>query len=546
MKDNLRKLERFVYRAPEIKKEDFPILPGYEQDLMRLEAEISRSIWMEKGYRGIGFVYVREWKNNAQEKEGKASWFIDIYFRRYTKSNTWMQEQESQRIIIAPGYQMSEKDEELLFDLTEVKYARWDPRTCHDFIEEISKAAPELNINSHTHSELDSNTLLHAYFASFRSGIRELMYKAGGLDYIAGALYRLDGMDLLAPNIETAFNGIPIAMLRKLNHSNAVATIINTESRRREMAHVYKAIANKINDMDSINYYQCCYIKCFLDGTVDTFDKHLLRNLSDLNGSYVNEEGEWVSDDSIYKIVMGYKQLLDDNPKYRNIFPKYPDFYDIGRFLDNYYMLRKYVEHEKEIDDRFELLAPVWKKEYTYEGEEYVVIAPTTIKDIIFEAQHQHNCLISYIPQIVNGRTSIIFMREKSQMGKSFITVEVRHGRIMQALGNCNRTIEPKEHSFLIQYALDKGLGYGAVAKRAENYLKVSDYVDSVIELEDRRFDEQYWGNDDFVEFVDDDNDNIVIGGYNENDDEEDGDDNPAGDGFIEFPGEFVEDIPFQ
>lgn len=78
-------------------------------------------------------------------------------------------------------------------------------------------------------------------------------------------------------------------------------------------------------------------------------------------------------------------------------------------------------------------------KKIFFENEKYITLIPTTIEEIKTEAKRQNNCLESYIDDIANGRTSIVFIRDKSDIEQSLITCEIRGGTIRQFYLKGNR-----------------------------------------------------------------------------------------------------------
>lgn len=91
------------------------------------------------------------------------------------------------------------------------------------------------------------------------------------------------------------------------------------------------------------------------------------------------------------------------------------------------------------------------KKKYNVSFGEYKFIYPETIQDIKDEAVQQNNCVASYIDKVIDGVCDIIFLRKKSELQKSLVTIEVRKNQIVQAKGRFNREV-----TFDEQTAIDK------------------------------------------------------------------------------------------
>lgn len=63
---------------------------------------------------------------------------------------------------------------------------------------------------------------------------------------------------------------------------------------------------------------------------------------------------------------------------------------------------------------------------YALKYKDYTFIVPQTTDEIKQEAVMQNNCVASYIDKVINGDCSIIFLRNKNNIDKSYVTCEVR------------------------------------------------------------------------------------------------------------------------
>ena len=82
---------------------------------------------------------------------------------------------------------------------------------------------------------------------------------------------------------------------------------------------------------------------------------------------------------------------------------------------------------------------------------DYCFIYPESTQDIKDEAVQQNNCVASYIKGVIEGRCHILFLRKKDEPQKSLVTIEVRQGKIVQALQRFNHPLNEKQ-----QEAVDK------------------------------------------------------------------------------------------
>ena len=81
-----------------------------------------------------------------------------------------------------------------------------------------------------------------------------------------------------------------------------------------------------------------------------------------------------------------------------------------------------------------------------FEDENFTVIIPITSEAFKLEAEAQSNCVYrSYLSEVMKGYTNIVFIRKKSDVDTSYITCEVRDGRIVQYLGRYNNYVHDEE-----------------------------------------------------------------------------------------------------
>lgn len=103
----------------------------------------------------------------------------------------------------------------------------------------------------------------------------------------------------------------------------------------------------------------------------------------------------------------------------------------------------KYIKAEK-TEKQFKTRVSKLLK-YEYENEKYMIVAPKKTKDVVREGEILRHCVSSYIENIANGYTSVLFIREKNNPHKPFYTLELRNNKITQVRGFANRPVENKE-----------------------------------------------------------------------------------------------------
>lgn len=78
---------------------------------------------------------------------------------------------------------------------------------------------------------------------------------------------------------------------------------------------------------------------------------------------------------------------------------------------------------DKETDEN---IGKILDPKFNWEKDNYIFYQPKTSLELRREADQQQNCLKSYIQKYSRGETTIILMREKSNLEKSFVTLEIR------------------------------------------------------------------------------------------------------------------------
>lgn len=91
-------------------------------------------------------------------------------------------------------------------------------------------------------------------------------------------------------------------------------------------------------------------------------------------------------------------------------------------------------------------------KSLEYSKGEFSIVVPTTTTEIVDEGFHLGHCVASYVNSILKGSTNIVFLRKTKELDKSWVTVEVRDGKIAQARGCGNRYCDLIEYKFLKEW----------------------------------------------------------------------------------------------
>ena len=126
--------------------------------------------------------------------------------------------------------------------------------------------------------------------------------------------------------------------------------------------------------------------------------------------------------------------------------------YEKGDFIKAYVGTRRqYLFRKKELDDkRLFNNQSKHKEALTFSYGNLETIIPLTCDEFHEEAEAQHNCVESmYLEKVIDGETNVVFVRQKNEPNKSYITCEVRGGQIIQFLLKYNhRVTEETDNEF--------------------------------------------------------------------------------------------------
>ena len=87
--------------------------------------------------------------------------------------------------------------------------------------------------------------------------------------------------------------------------------------------------------------------------------------------------------------------------------------------------------------------------EYECEIDGFRFIYPRTTADIKQEAKNQHNCVATYIGRVLHEDCHIMFMRPTNDINNSYITLEIRNNKIVQAKRKYNEEPSNEEYEVI-------------------------------------------------------------------------------------------------
>ena len=175
----------------------------------------------------------------------------------------------------------------------------------------------------------------------------------------------------------------------------------------------------KDSEIDSfISFCQCKRFKNCFD--FETFRYLNKNNLCSYCGFSLYED---------YLYMLKITNRNENDPYWK--FPK--------NLKEKHDLLSDEIEREKELEDKeknrikqekyFSVISPLLKyNNFNFEG--YEIYIPKKIKDVQFQADNLHQCLIScdYVSRVINKGCVLVFIRKK---GKPIATVEVKKNNVI-------------------------------------------------------------------------------------------------------------------
>lgn len=93
-----------------------------------------------------------------------------------------------------------------------------------------------------------------------------------------------------------------------------------------------------------------------------------------------------------------------------------------------------------------------------YSNEDFSIIVPRETKELIIEGDTLGHCVASYIQDVSLGKTVVLFLRENSNLGKPFYTIELRDNKLRQIQGMTKKGISSnaKADKFINEWLKEK------------------------------------------------------------------------------------------
>lgn len=146
-----------------------------------------------------------------------------------------------------------------------------------------------------------------------------------------------------------------------------------------------------------------------------------------------NEYIDHVEKVSTYRNGLGYT-MIDRIIKKFKIQILHDKLYKDYKIMQNEITNNKFLE-----------VCKSYSTKYEKEIGDFAFIVPKNPQELIEEGNKQSHCVGGYVNDFADERCAIIFMRNKKDINKSLITIEMRGNNLIQAKGSCNRDAMPNE-----------------------------------------------------------------------------------------------------
>lgn len=172
-----------------------------------------------------------------------------------------------------------------------------------------------------------------------------------------------------------------------------------------------------------------------------------------------------------YSYASLYHQQAFDDAQYA--FSELRDYYQLVSDLTNVPLYPRYLKTTHDVasrnlkvlnsDTNNVKVAANWSKHHvTLDAKigDYLIYQALTPKEIVDEGNNNSNCVGGYVRSVAEGTSSILFLREAKDLDKSWVTLEVQHGTLVQAYATFDAHLDDKAQNLLSTWCKSRGLSY--------------------------------------------------------------------------------------
>lgn len=424
------KSESVFYQCPELDIHDnnrFP--PVTEAEFGKMESEIDADqAWI--------YVYFFLQENTDGEK------YVEIYLWDCLLSSG-----NPIRFVICDGYRLPPDLEKSYLEYARKTLGLTILMTdMKSLSKQIAKAFPQWHFLYTNKSELGM-AMEHLYYASHRSGCREILYKAE-LCYIGYYLDKIGDFNREGTVPQKIIgHKVTLPMLRVLNAPILVSCLFD-EEKLATFRKVYRLHGNRIrNKKPTIGQWK--YLEALTCGYGMFAGKQFSRVLyTKLSTDY---KGEHIESYKRYSDLIAQLKLVP----YQNEIG-FPCFEAIPRVVQM--MEWCFDGTDRRTDESIKKRSEQEKENYCYNGKQYKIIMPQSSIDFCKEALVLHNCLMDYRYPHANRDLTILFLHKKEEPEKPFVAIEISNWVIRHVYKDKNIYPDREVFRFLEEYAREKWL----------------------------------------------------------------------------------------
>ena len=356
------------------------------------------------------------------------------------------------RFVICDGYCMPEELENTFLLYIHDRFLSIDKNSMIRFCANAIDTFPQWHFCHYSNRDINQ-ALEHLYYASHRSGVKEILYKAD-LANIAFNVDMLPHYNMLGTTPSTIINNsFPLRLLRILNNG----------------------MIDELFDEESSDL--CCKVFKRYSG----YFEHNLPSKSQwryLIELYLND-GKFIGRDfsrSFYNMLSGCEnsRIIDEYKTFIGIVDELEmwGYYEIPapeQLKDDIKALNRFREYEinENVIKKYSIRNGRESMAYAYSNEKYEVVFPKSPMEMCREAAAQRNCLLNYVNGHADKLTTVLFVRKCESHNKPFVTMEVKDNVVVQALARFNRVPDSDVQAFVKEYANVKGF---YLIEEAEKY----------------------------------------------------------------------------
>ena len=366
--------------------------------------------------------------------------YVDIYVW-----DSMIMPESYERYVIAEGRRMSEEKKERLFFTVNNHYNfKLKPHIPEMklFCRKIKGLFPQWHFTKYDYSEL-SEAFQHMYYASYKSGSKEILYKAD-LPYIAYMSSYIYKYNEKGSDPTSIVNNLPLRLLRILNKPDMVSNLFYEDTSELSLI-AFNNYHTLIKSNISLD--QWMYLQELSDESSffynRGFNSKLYKMLKD------EDDPDIIEDYELYYYLQN--QIYSEN---QNTIP------EVNELEDKIKNLSLALEYKRNTQLNKQIAIRSFDAEFEYQSTNYVIFPPQHSIDFLTEAEEQHNCCMGYVESHAKYDTTILFLRRIEDVIKPFVTVEIRKKKIVQVFARYNKPAEVEVYRFLQEYAQKKGLIY--------------------------------------------------------------------------------------